>query len=216
MGPVFDFSAPATVLRERIDCALSPAQAALHLRDDMRPFSLIGAWAGGGALLGSEPVAVVEEADGLFEALDRQPGVPAPQADPDMIGGGWFGYLGFQLGQRAERLDPAPPAAIALPAGSLGFYDHVLRLDAGGQWWFEALLTAGRDAAIARRRADLAARLASPARSRPFATDEWRWSPGPAGHARGVDACRERIRAGDLFQANLAARLEGRIDGDPL
>jgi para-aminobenzoate synthetase/4-amino-4-deoxychorismate lyase len=37
---------------------LAPARAALALRGDERPFALIGAWAGGGALLGSQPVRV--------------------------------------------------------------------------------------------------------------------------------------------------------------
>ena len=33
----------------------------------------------------------------------------------------------------------------------------------------------------------------------------------PAGHAAAVAACRERIAAGDLFQANLCLRLDGRL-----
>ena len=60
----------------------------------------------------------------------------------------------------------------------------------------------------------LAARLAEPQPPRPFATRDWRWIPSPAGHAEAVEACRTRIAAGDLFQANLCMRLEGRIDGD--
>ena len=101
-----------------------------------------------------------------------------------------------------------------LADGALAYYDHVLRLDADGRWWFEALVTPGRAAAIARRRDELAARLARPQAARPFATRDWRWIPSPAGHAETVEACRTRIAAGDLFQANLCLRLEGRIDGD--
>jgi len=40
--------------------------------------------------------------------------------------------------------------------------------------------------------------------------------PGWAGHAATVAACRERIHAGDLFQANLCLRLESELSGDPL
>ena len=59
--------------------------------------------------------------------------------DGEGVGGGWFGYLGYGLGAAIERLPPPPPRPVPLPVASLGFYDHVLRLDAGGAWWFEAL-----------------------------------------------------------------------------
>jgi anthranilate/para-aminobenzoate synthase component I len=81
-------------------------------------------------------------------------------------------------------------------------------------WWFEALVTPERADAIARRREELAGRLARPRPARPFATRDWRWIPTPAGHAEAVEACRTRIRAGDLFQANLCLRLAGRLEGD--
>ena len=37
---------------------LPAAEAALLVRDDSHPFALAGAWAGGGALVGSEPLRV--------------------------------------------------------------------------------------------------------------------------------------------------------------
>ena len=75
-------------------------------------------------------------------------------------------------------------------------------------------MTPGREEAIARRRDALAARLADPPQPRPFGTRDWRWIPSAAGHAEAVEACRTRIAAGDLFQANLCMRLEGRLEGD--
>ena len=81
---------------------------------------------------------------------------------------------------------------------------------------FEALLTPGREPAILARRDALVARLAATPVPRRFATRDWRWVPSPAGHAAAVQACRTRIAAGDLFQANLCLRLEGRIVGDAL
>ena len=209
----FDFSAPVAVLREPLACALTPVQAVAHLREDERPFALLGAWAGGGAILGSDPVAVLASGDDAFSALDLQPRVAA---DTGVVGGGWFGYLGFGLARGVERLDPPPPVATSLPPGALGFYDHVVRQDVDGRWWFEALVTRRREAAIAARRSVFEARLVRPAPARPYTTEGWRWSPGPSAHAALVDACRERIAAGDLFQANLATRLEGQIDGDPI
>ena len=201
----------ATLLREPLDVAAAPARAALVLRGEERPFALIGAWAGGGALLGSEPVRVSGPGDDLFALLDD---VPAVDGGGDAVGGGWFGYLGFEARHRVEPGHPPPPRPVPLPDGSLAYYDHLLRLDAGGRWWFEALVTPGREEAIARRRAELAARLAALRAPRPFATRDWRWTPSPRGHAEAVEACRTRIRAGDLFQANLCLRLAGRLDGD--
>ena len=101
-----------------------------------------------------------------------------------------------------------------LADGALAYYDHVLRMDSDGRWWFEALVSPGRERAIERRRDELAARLADPPHAQPFATRDWRWVPSPAGHAAAVEACRERIAAGDLFQANLCMRLDGRLEGD--
>jgi para-aminobenzoate synthetase / 4-amino-4-deoxychorismate lyase len=216
----------ARLVREPLDADVAPAQAALVLRGDDRPFALIGAWAGGGAILGSEPVRVAAPNEDLFTVLDEVPEVaardqPDPAAAHDepepaarVVGGGWFGFLGFEARHRVERGHPPPPRPVPLADGALAYFDHVLRMDGDGRWWFEALVTPGREAAIERRRDELAARLNSPPCVRPFATRDWRWIPSPAGHAQVVEACRTRIAAGDLFQANLCLRLEGRIDGD--
>ena len=40
--------------------------------------------------------------------------------------------------------------------------------------------------------------------------------PGGAGHVSAIDECRERIAAGEIFQANLCLRLEADWKGDPL
>jgi para-aminobenzoate synthetase/4-amino-4-deoxychorismate lyase len=205
---------PAALLCESLDADVAPAAAALVLRGDERPFALIGAWAGGGAVLGSEPVRVAGPGADLFAVLDEVPEVDPAGAAPPAVGGGWFGFLGFEARHRVERGHPPPPRPVPLADGALAYYDHVLRMDAEGRWWFEALVTPGREAVIARRRDELAARLAVPPAARPFATREWRWIPSPAGHAEAVEACRTRIAAGDLFQANLCMRLEGRLEGD--
>ena len=214
----------ATLLREPLDAAIAPAQATLMLRGDDRPFALIGAWAGGGAILGSEPVRVARPDDDLFAVLDEMPVVTRASAPSSSrasappssraVGGGWFGFLGFEARHRVERGHPPPPRPVPLADGALAYFDHLLRMDPDGRWWFEALVTPEREAAIEARRDELAARLARTPAARPFATRDWRWIPSPAGHAEAVEACRERIAAGDLFQANLCLRLEGRIDGD--
>ena len=100
----------ATLLREPLEADVPPALAALVLRGEERPFALLGAWAGGGALLGSEPVRVAGPDEDLFAVLDDLPEVePAPHA----VGGGWFGFLGFEA---RHRVEPRPSAAA--PAGA--------------------------------------------------------------------------------------------------
>jgi para-aminobenzoate synthetase/4-amino-4-deoxychorismate lyase len=209
---------PARLWRVPLESAATPWQAALALRGDERPFALTGRWAGGGAVLGSAPVDVLGAADDAFAALARQPPVDGAEAPGGAVGGGWFGFLGFGLGARLERVPPAPPRPVPLPDAALAFYDHVLRRDADGGWWFEALWTDARAAALRRRLDELRARLASADRLGGGRAALGRFAavaPGPRGHLDAVAACRERIAAGELFQANLCLRLEASWDGEP-
>ena len=139
-------------------------------------------------------------------------------ADPPagFVGGGWFGLLGFPLSRRVEAAGAQPPAPDALVPFALARYDHLLRLDRDGQWWFEALWTGARAAVIDERLTELRSRLAGdPPSPRPAGTTGWRATPSPDGHARAVAACRERIAAGDLYQANLSLRLRAGLQGEP-
>ncbi len=205
----------ARLERTKLDWDLDPPQAALLVRGDERPFGLIGSWAGGGALIGSEPVRVAAPEDDPLEVFDDQPEV-APGFPEGAVGGGWFGYLGYAVGERVERLAPGPPRPLRLPDFTLAFYDHLLRRDAGGRWWFECLWTQARERVLAERLAVLRRRAAGGPQTHPFATESWRATPGPAGHEVAVAACRERIHHGDLFQANVGLRLSSRLRGDPL
>ncbi len=195
------------------------------MRGDAHPFALAGDWAGGGALVGSEPVVVAGPDDDPFELLDQQPtmGVRPLErprlkgSDPLAVGGGWFGYLGYGLGARLERVPPPPPRRVPLPDFALAFYDHLLRLDPHGRWWFEALWSDERDDALTDRLQVLRARLAEGVRERPVWVGNFQPAPpGGAGHMTAIDECRERIAAGEIFQANLCLRLEAEWKGDPL
>ncbi len=208
---------PATRLeRTELHWKLAPERAALLVREDERGFALIGKWAGGGALIGSEPVRVAATEEDPLSVMSDQPALDGvPGAESGAVGGGWFGYLGYAVGRRVERLDPGPPRPHLLPDFCLAFYDHVLRLDDQGRWWFECLWTPSRSDALADRLALLRGRARDDLRSRPFATEPWRAAPGPAGHELAVAACRERVDQGDLFQANVGLRLSSRLRGDP-
>ena len=179
-------------MRHRLDLDASPQDVLRTLRGAERPFLLLGAWAGGGAILGANPL--------------RDESHPPTGCDSaGIVGGGWFGWLGYGLGSQIENLPPQPPRPHALPDHDVAFYDHVWRLDADGQWWFEALTD---------REPHLPAGTAD---RRPWRLDGMTpRAPGFDGHRWAVEDCVRRIAEGELFQANLTLRLDGRLYGDPL
>ncbi len=195
-------------LREPLGSAASLADVVRAVRDDARPFALVGEWAGSRAIVGSEPLRVVEGA-AVLDVLAGSGAEGDANGEGEAVGGGWFGYLGYGLGAAIERLPPPPPRPVPLPTASLGYYDHVLRLDAAGAWWFEAL-----DVRALARLDELRARLAHPSGPREHALEGLDPAPGALGrHTAAVAACVERIAAGELFQANLTLRLQGRFRG---
>src|ERR671911_692844 len=206
--------ARARLVRIELEGKASAAEGALLVRGDAHPFALAGDWADGGAIVGSEPVAVAEPEEDPFDLLDVQPDI-----DPggEGVGGGWFGYLGYNLGARLEPVPPPPPRHVPLPDFALAFYDHVLQLDSEGRWWFEALWTDERADALNARLELLRTRLAAGVRERPVWVGTFQPAPpGGAGHMTAIDECRERIAAGEIFQANLCLRLEAEWKGAPL
>ena len=197
---------PPTLVRTPLPGTVSAEQAALIVIEDSRPFALVGKGARSAALCGSEPTAI-DEGCVTFCQTGRQ-NVTHPHA----VGGGWFGVLGFQLGREVEAVGGPPPRPTPSPSSLMSFYDHLLRLDDEGQWWFEALWTPEREAALEERQATLAERLARGVEEpRKVRTDPWRSTPGPQGHAEAVRAATRRITAGDLFQANITLRLDSRL-----
>jgi anthranilate/para-aminobenzoate synthase component I len=154
----------ARVLRKALDVTPSVAQALRCLGEDERPFALVGACCGGGAVLGSSPVGVAADAEDPFALLDRVPEVVG-SVPTGFVGGGWVGYLGYELRRRVDSsvvAPPAPPRPVALPDAALAYYDHVLRCDGDGRWWFEALVVSDREQALERRLEELRVRLSAP------------------------------------------------------
>ena len=200
-------------LRRRLALDWSPSQVALALRDEPHGAALIGSWLGSEALLATSPVTVLEPDCGLdpFEALDRLPRIDPRAARDGGVFGGWIGYLGYQAGALIERLPGSPPRPHPLPDWWLGWYDHVLRLDPDGRWWFEALVTADRAEAIEERHQHLRDRLRG-APPEPGAVDLSSFRPTPSGddHHKAVRRALELIAAGDIYQANVCLRLSAR------
>jgi para-aminobenzoate synthetase/4-amino-4-deoxychorismate lyase len=207
----------ARLVREPLEGPADAVLAARWLRGEQRPVALSGAWAGGGVLLASHPVALACGED-PFVALDAQPPVRVLDAGGEAVGGGWLGWLGFGLARALEPVPPSPPRPQPLPAFDLAFHDHVVRCDADGRWWFEALWTEPRAAALDERLQTWRTRLAGPLPpAHRFEAGPLRvMPPGAAGHAVAVAETVERIIAGEVFQANICLRLEGQIEGDLL
>ena len=170
-------SAPR-VVRRPLGWDLAPVEVLGLVRSDAHPVALFGAWADGADVISSEPVLVRSPPQSIGDVLDSPcaPGdgasggvgghagharqLRAGLADPVVpgFGGGWIGYLGFGFGGEVLPVPPAPGGARQLPAWWFGYYDHVLRRDqATGEWWFEALWTAGREQVLERRFEELAA-----------------------------------------------------------
>ena len=230
-------SAPR-VVRRPLGWDLAPVEVLRLVRSDAHPVALIGAWADGSDVISSEPVLVRSPPQSLADVLDSPcaPGagsgggagghaeharqLRAGLADPAFpgFGGGWIGYLGFGFGGEVLPVPPAPGGPRHLPAWWFGHYDHVLRRDQStGEWFFEALWTAGRDEALERRFEDLSGRPRGPAPSaRGYCCGDFLLAPPAAEHKAAVIRAVEYIRRGDIFQANICLRLEAGFDGDPL
>ncbi|WET78644.1 aminodeoxychorismate synthase component I [Amycolatopsis sp. QT-25] len=169
------------------------------------PAALCGEWFSSRAVIAlSAPLTPVRDVAEAFAIPARMPFVR--DAVPGAVGGGWFGYLGYDL------IDPSGRSG-ALPPAVWGWVDRVLRLDADGSWWFEALLSDGAPDPI-----DEVAAVESWLAEVPESTT-WRSGllsrPLPSEHYDAVKACVHAIEAGELFQANICARFSGEFTGDP-
>jgi para-aminobenzoate synthetase / 4-amino-4-deoxychorismate lyase len=208
------------LVRRRLSWQLSREAVLRLVRSDPHPAALFGDWAGGADIVASEPVTVRSapwSPDQVFDSsLPAAPAREAGGADA-AFGGGWIGYLGYSAA--GEALPASGPRA--LPPWWFGYYDHVLRNDrATGEWFFEALWTAGRAGVIEARLAELDRRAAAadevPVAGQGCEFGPFRLVPGADGHIDAVRAAVEYIRQGDIFQANVTLRAQAEYAGDPL
>jgi para-aminobenzoate synthetase/4-amino-4-deoxychorismate lyase len=199
-----------TIVRRPLRWDLAPVEALRLVRGDAHPVALIGTWAGDVDVIAAEPSAVRSGPGPLADVFDAP---LSAVADGAAFAGGWIGYLGYSAG--GEALASAGPRR--LPPWWFGWYDNVLvRERSTGEWFFEALWTDARAAALERRFADLVARAAEPVPPAGYQFSPFRLTPGPAGHQEAVARAVEYIRAGDIFQANICLRAEAEFTGDPL
>ncbi|MBD8608612.1 aminodeoxychorismate synthase component I [Aeromicrobium sp. CFBP 8757] len=195
--------APTEIARRRLDLQADPLDVLRRFRGRERLVALMGAWHHGEALIAFDPVEVLE--GDPFDGIDVD-----PVAAGAGFGGGWIGAWGYRLGRRLEQIGDTGPRPQPQPEHRLAFYDHVLRR-CDGAWWLESLTSdPERDERIVRA-------LAGPDPSpRPHVVGSFEMTPTPAGHRAAVGRVLAHVAAGDIFQANLCARLEASFSGDPL
>lgn len=199
--------------RQRLAVDLDVLDVLRLFRGRDRLVALLGAWHHGEALIGFDPIEVLDPSPGSGGAGDPFTGIDL-DALPESVGGfggGWIGAWGYQLGRLVEDLPNAPHRPVPQPDHRLAFYDRVLRRT-GGAWWLESLRSdPARDDEI---RATL--RGGRSAGAQAYAVGTFEMTPTPEQHRAALATVLEHIAAGDIFQANLCTRLEAPFAGDPL
>ena len=171
------------------------------LEDEPYLCCLSGTWAGGGTIIACEPLRVAGADEDPFALLDDVPRLATTADVSSIVGGGWFGWLGYRLSAQVERVPLRALRPVPLPDFHLAYYDHVLRQDAYGFWWFEALATPDRFQELEDRLAHLRRLVAEhqPEAEGELPPTALRLSRGVAEHhLRAVAECRERIAAGEI------------------
>jgi anthranilate synthase component I len=178
----------------------------------------VGRW----SFLGAAPVASVPAAgEDPFAALKRLPAETLPPGDDDPpFTGGAVGYVGYDAVRRLERLPSKNPDPVGLPDAWLGLFEEVIAFDhVKHRLLFLARAPRGDEAAARERLAGFADDLlaASPPVTPPRPAPALSWSESLPREAfvGAVEAAKEHIRAGDIFQVVLSRRWSAPFAGDP-
>jgi para-aminobenzoate synthetase component 1 len=167
-----------------------------------------------GRLAADEPVAETETGDPA--------GAPDGPPDAPPFLGGLVGFLAYELGDVLERLPAPPPDDQDLPLLRLALHDWTIAWDRRtGRAWLAGRALDGDADRLARRLAEVRdrVRIGRPrAATLPDAEPvelAFRSSLDRPAYEAGVEAVREHIARGHLYQANLTRRLATPFDGDP-
>ncbi len=223
--------APARVVPLPLIATRRPIDVAERLRDLPGLALLESARPGRNArwsYLTADPVAVLEaptddgdpfaEARGLLRRMAADALPAAPGAPPFL--GGLVGYLSYDLGRRMERLPSIALDDQGLPLLRLALHDWVIAWDRlTGRAWLAGRAVDGRGRALDERLSGVLERLsgevpvvadADPPDALVFSSNLDRSS-----YLERVDAVRDAIARGEIYQANLTRRLEVAFAGDP-
>jgi para-aminobenzoate synthetase component 1 len=184
--------------------------------------------------LSADPVALLEapapgddpfkQARELVARMDRQrPAIGAAGVrDLPPFLGGLAGYLGYDLGHSLERLPTIAPDDQGLPPIRLGLHDWVVAWNRrSGRAWLGGRAVDGDAAGVQERLVAVRERLRVGPAPRtmeallPAGGFTFTSSLDRRAYQAGVEAVREAIARGDIYQANLTRRLETPFRGDP-
>jgi para-aminobenzoate synthetase component 1 len=179
----------------------------------------------------ADPVAVLDAPKpgpdpfaGARDLLGRLDPTPPPSAvgrpAPPFLGG-LVGYLGYDLGHALERLPTIARDDQGLPILRLALHDWAVAWDRrDGRAWLAGRAVDGDRAGLGRRIEAIRRRLDGIGSRRPTGTPlpgdlAFRSSLDRTAYEAGVEAIRAAIARGDIYQANLARRLETSFRADP-
>lgn len=204
------------VCRE-LPLARTPEQVLVRLDGRARraglapPAALTGQWFGSRAVIA--PTVELTACPGVnaaFAVADDLPTITdTSESTHDAVGGGWFGYLAYDLTAPSGKQG-------ALPQTCWGWASHVLRLDDQDRWWLEALMEPGDPHLdeLARELIQLLATDEPVDHPRGREPAELDWPPSHR-HVGAVRSAIEAIEGGEIFQANICTRLTGDFTGAP-
>ncbi|MFH0943693.1 MAG: aminodeoxychorismate synthase component I [Planctomycetota bacterium] len=178
------------------------------------PFDVVAIPAGSDRIGRGDPLGE------LFEKIARYGGGTAPS--PPSFAGGAAGFLSYDLGRHLERLPATAGLRSAVPDLWFGLFNRGVLFDLASG---EARLFCTEIEAAGRAGPEYARRSLREARDRILAGPPAPRSGVAAGplvsnfnHAEyraAVEAVRESIRSGDVYQVNLSQRFEAACDADP-
>ena len=162
-----------------------------------------------------------------FQALGRLLAhwtMDSPAGAPPFLAGA-VGFAGYEAGRLLERLDPARLPSPGMPDLCFAFYDSVLACDTSrGEAWLAGTGLRGpwasSSGAQAARAREIAVRLAAPPPDLPVRqfrmTSGLRTSLPREKYIPAVQAIKEAIRQGEIYQANLTRKFSSTWAGDPV
>ena len=141
------------------------------------------------------------QVDGTLDGVAKTLSQHAPAEGPLPFCGGAAGFIGYETGASLDRAPRAPGTLRGIPDMLFAFFDCVLGFDhRARQTWLFGATGARRQAVLAR--------LAEPVSHAPPPRLAWRECVPRRTHMARVARVKCAIAAGEIYQANIAARYE--------
>ena len=175
------------------------------------------------SFLGTAPSREISGNEGnpleLLRTVPHEEPSPASEDLPPFTGGA-VGYLGYDAVRRLEKLPALRPDPIGLPDAWFGVFDRIIAFDhVQHRLLFLAHAEPGEEAGARKGLEALARKVAAgPGRApAPFRETELSWTESLPRRPflAAVEAAKEHILAGDIFQVVLSRRWSAPYGGDP-